>query len=110
MWQAPAARENNVGLESELPHHAERLRTLVVAVSLGDVVMYTTQSCGYCVLSKRWLMRHGFAFTECDIDREARCEREFADRGADGSPYLLVRARPTPNGFDTDELAALLRH
>lgn len=88
----------------------QELRALAATVRPGDVVMYSTQSCGYCIQAKRWLTRHGFAFTECDIEREARCEREFTEHGADGTPYLLVRGQPMPNGFDADEFVALLRH
>jgi glutaredoxin len=88
----------------------QELRALAATVRSGEVVMYSTQDCGYCVQAKRWLTRHGFAFTECDIEREVRCEREFADHSADGTPFLLVRGQPMPNGFDADEFVALLRH
>jgi glutaredoxin len=88
----------------------QELRALAATVRPGEVVMYSTQDCGYCVQAKSWLTRHGFAFTECDIERVARCEREFTDHGADGTPYLLVRGQPMQNGFDADEFVALLRH
>ena len=88
----------------------QELRALAATVRPGEVVMHSTQDCGYCVQAKRWLTRHGFAFTECDIERVARCEREFADHGADGTPYLLVRGQSMQNDFDADEFVALLRH
>jgi len=88
----------------------QELRALAATVRPGEVVMHSTQDCGYCVQVKRWLTRHGFAFTECDIERVARCEREFADHGADGTPYLLVRGQSMQNDFDADEFVALLRH
>jgi glutaredoxin len=101
------------GAQAALSHRGsasrQELRALAATVRPGEVVMYSTQDCGYCVQAKRWLSRHGFTFTECDIERVARCEREFTDHGADGTPYLLVRGQPMQNGFDADEFVALLR-
>jgi glutaredoxin/ribosomal protein L37AE/L43A len=87
----------------------QELRALAAAVRPGEVVMYSTQSCGYCVQAKYWLHRYGFAFTECDIEREARCESEFEALGAQGTPFLVVRGQPMDSGFDAEEFVALLR-
>src|SRR5262245_16371237 len=101
------------GVQAGLGHRgglsSSELRALAATVKSDDVVMYSTQGCGYCVQAKRWLANHGFAFTECDIERSTQCLREFEAEGADGTPYLKVRGQPMRNGFHVDEFVGLLR-
>ncbi|MEO8104524.1 MAG: glutaredoxin family protein [Betaproteobacteria bacterium] len=88
------------------------MSTLVRSVGPGDVVMYSTTECGYCTQAKNWLNRYGFAFTECNMSVDTRCETEFRELGGTGTPFLLVsRGDQTyrmKNGFDSDEFLALL--
>jgi glutaredoxin len=99
------ARRNGIATpaRSTTPGPAKPLWLAALAIA------FTAYALWNCVQAKRWLTRYGFAFTECDVEREARCEREFTEHGADGTPYLLVRGQPMQNGFDADEFVALLR-
>ena len=89
-----------------------RVGSLASTVGPGDVVMYSTNECGYCTLAKRWLAQNGFAFTECNMSNDARCETEFRGYGADGTPFLVInrggKSYLMRNGFDSDEFLALI--
>jgi len=85
------------------------LRTLASGVRPGEVVMYSTTECQYCVQAKSWLTQYGFAFEECNMSVDARCESEFRSYNATGTPYLVVRGHHMKDGFDSDEFVALLK-
>lgn len=87
---------------------AADLSTLAATVKPGEVMMYTTTHCQYCAQAKDWLNQYGFAFTECDAEKEQRCDSEMQALGVDGTPYLIVRGHHMKNGFDSDEFLALL--
>jgi glutaredoxin len=82
---------------------------LAASVKAEDVVMYTTSTCGYCAQAKRWLRQNGFAFTECNVETDRRCEAGLRATGSVGVPTLLVRGQLMDNGFDSDEFLALLQ-
>lgn len=84
------------------------LRDLASDVKAGDVVIYTTSWCGYCAQAKRWMRENGFAFTECDVEADARCASEFQATGSQGVPILRVRGE-WMDGFDSDKFVALLQ-
>lgn len=89
------------------------VKQLAATVRAEQIVMYSTNECGYCTQTRSWLSEHGFAFTECNMSREARCEDEFRALGATGTPYLIVRgprgAHHMKDGFDSDELIKALK-
>lgn len=89
------------------------MRTLAASVRPEEVVMYTTTECGYCHQAKNWLNSNGFAFTECNMSVEARCQTEFQSYRADGTPFLVINRGKKQHlmreGFDTDEFVAALR-
>ncbi|KQY90276.1 glutaredoxin family protein [Pelomonas sp. Root1444] len=88
------------------------VRQLASSVRAEQVVMYSTTECGYCTQARGWLTDHGFAFTECNMSRDARCVDEFNALKATGTPYLVVRGprgeHHMKEGFDSDELLAAL--
>ena len=72
-------------------------------IKSGDIVMYSTTECAYCTEAKSWLTQNGFAFTECNMSIDQRCQQEFNALGANGTPYLIVRGHHMKEGFDSDE-------
>ncbi len=89
------------------------VQRLAATVRAEQIVMYSTNECGYCTQTRSWLSQHGFAFTECNMSREARCVDEFRALQATGTPYLIVRgprgAHHMKDGFDSDELLKALK-
>ena len=92
---------------------AVELSALAATVKPGDVVMYSTTECVYCAQAKGWLNQYGFAFTECNMSVESRCESEFKSYGGNGTPYLVVqrngKTHHMKDGFDSDEFLAALK-
>lgn len=89
------------------------MRALAAGVRAEEVVMYTTTECGYCVQAKRWLDDNGFAFTECNMSVDARCQSEFQSYHAQGTPFLVIHRGKKPHqmhdGFDEDEFVKALK-
>ncbi len=85
------------------------MRTLVAGVKSSDVVMYTLTDCSACHQAKAWMALQGFAYTECNLDVDARCEGELKQHEAMAVPFLLVRGQPMDVGFDGDEFLTLLQ-
>jgi len=73
----------------------------------GDIHMVSSTTCAYCTVARQFLQRHGVAFSECFIERDAACAAQFAAARAPGTPLLLVRGRPMV-GFDAQRIQATL--
>ncbi len=82
----------------------ERLRALVRP---GDVQMLSSETCIYCERARRWLDARQIPFSECLIERDADCMREYQARGGLGTPTFVVRGH-TVRGFDREAMARLL--
>ena len=91
----------------------DQLQTLAASIKAEEVVMYSTTECPYCREAKGWLAQNGFAFTECNMSVERRCEAEFKAYGGNGTPFLVIRRggkeHHMKDGFDSDEFLAALR-
>ena len=81
---------------------------IAAAARPGDIRILSSDTCEACVWARDWLQRHDVHFTECSIERDAACARDFAASRSPGTPVVLVRGRAQV-GFDPrDVLAALL--
>lgn len=87
----------------------DELQTLARGVGPGEVVIYTTSECPYSAQARSWLSQYGFAYTDCNMSIDRRCEQEMQSYGGNGVPYLIVRGHYMKNGFDSDEFIAALR-
>jgi glutaredoxin len=90
-----------------------QIQILAASVQPEEVVTYSTTECPYCHAAKGWLAQNGFAFTECNMSVERRCEAEFKAYGGNGTPFLVTRRggkeHHMKDGFDSDEFLAALR-
>jgi glutaredoxin len=57
----------------------------------GDVVMFTTSNCPYCVKAKAWLRAHQVRFRELDVEQSARNRALFKEAGGRGVPHTVVK-------------------
>ena len=88
--------------------HAASLGGQVAALAApGDIHMIASDSCGVCIVARQWFTRHGVAYTECSIERDAACRADFEQRRAAGTPLLLVRGQPQL-GFSPERVKAAL--
>ena len=74
----------------------------------GDIRMLSSLRCPYCTLARQWFERHGVAFDECFIERDAACRAEFDALPVRATPTLVVRGE-VQTGFSAERVAAALR-
>ena len=56
-----------------------------------NITIYTTNTCAYCVMVKKWLGAKGFAYEEVNIDNEPHRQAEaMAVSGAMTVPVTVV--------------------
>ncbi|VAW40155.1 Glutaredoxin NrdH [hydrothermal vent metagenome] len=67
-------------------------------LSKGKVVIYTTQSCGYCKKAKTYFESENIRYTEYDIEKSKTAKKRFDKMGATGVPVILV-GKKRMNGF-----------
>jgi glutaredoxin-like YruB-family protein len=74
----------------------------------ANVVLYTTDWCGYCKQTKRFLDSKGIAFKEFDIEKDAEARKAYEALGGRGIPLIDVNGTLI-RGFDPDEILAALK-
>ena len=73
--------------------------------TMADVVVYSTNSCGYCVRAKALLGKLGIKFEEVDVSNDsAKREWLIQTTGRRTVPQIFIKGESI-GGFD--ELAAL---
>ncbi|HYM30929.1 MAG TPA: glutaredoxin 3 [Candidatus Cybelea sp.] len=75
---------------------------------MPEVVLYTTEMCGYCYRAKKLLQKKGVAFTDIDVtvDAEKRAEMTQRAGGRRTVPQIFIDGRHIGGA---DELYALDR-
>ena len=74
----------------------------------AKVVLYTTDWCGYCKQTKRFLDQKGIAFQEFDIEKDAEARKAYEALGGRGIPLIDVNGTLI-RGFDPNEILAALK-
>jgi glutaredoxin 3 len=75
-----------------------------------NITIYTTNTCGYCVMVKKWLTAKGHTYEEVNIDTEPHRQAEaMAVSGAMTVPVTVVTkqddSREVVIGFNLSRLA-----
>jgi len=70
----------------------EQIRQTVASVSEGDsdVVLYSTQRCGYCRQARALLAYHKVDYVEKDVEVSLRAQEEFRALNGRGVPVLVI--------------------
>ena len=80
---------------------------VAAAAKPGDIFMIASVSCVYCAAARAWFDANRVPFTECLIERDARCAAHYNALMAPGTPVLLVRGRRLL-GFNAQAVADAL--
>lgn len=75
--------------------------------SKPEIVMYATQTCGYCAKARAWFQGKNLAWQERDIEASADAHAEWKALGGRGTPLILVNGKSF-QGFDQAGLEAEL--
>ncbi len=73
----------------------------------GDIVMLSSETCGYCQTASRFMTEHRIPFSECFIETDAACAESYRAQQSPGTPTLLVRGQRLV-GFDAEQIANVL--
>jgi len=99
-WQAPAPTSGATSPSSS--------RGEASASPANELVMYASQSCGYCKQARSHMKAKGIAYREVDVGKDKAGAAEFARLGGKGVP-LFSLGRQTLAGFSADSFDAFLR-
>ena len=80
---------------------------------MKQITVYTTPTCGFCAMAKRFFKEHAVAYTEKDVSRDMQTAQEMIDKsGQMGVPVTVVTnedgAETIIVGFDRPRLSAVL--
>ncbi len=77
-----------------------------------NVLIYTTQTCGYCKATKEFFAKHNVPYKEIDVGNNEQEARTMIDRsGQMGVPVIIVgegKDTKTIIGYDVQALTKIL--
>ncbi len=73
----------------------------------GDIQMIASVTCVYCAQAREWFNANKVPFSECEIERDARCAAAYNALMAPGTPVLVVRGKRLV-GFSAQAVADAL--
>ena len=74
----------------------------------GDVVLYATSWCGYCKKTRELLSEHGIAYTEYDIEKSVKGERDYKALEGRGVPLMVIDGEVV-RGYDPKKILKLAK-
>lgn len=73
----------------------------------GDIVMFDSNTCVYCLKAQAWLKVHNIPWQSCNVDTTPVCQAQFQQQGAPGTPLFKVSGK-WRLGFDPAWIAQTL--
>lgn len=95
----------------DIPDKAESIRNINFDIPerrKGQVVMYSTDWCGYCKKARDYFRSQNIAFVEYDIEKNPQARRQYDALGAKGVPVILVGDKRM-NGFSVSGFQGIYR-
>lgn len=74
---------------------------------MKDIIVYTSNTCGYCHRLKDYLKDRHIPYTEKNISTDTTARRELVEKGYMGVPIVLA-GDETIVGFDKAKLDEIL--
>jgi len=72
------------------------------------VVIFTTPTCSYCNIAKRYFKEKNIKFTDVDVSRDQRASADMQRKtGQTGVPVIMIGNRPIV-GFDKPKINSIL--
>lgn len=75
---------------------------------MKNVVIYSSNTCGYCVEAKKYLDSIGVAYTERNVSTDVQARKDLMAQGFMGVPVIFVDEEII-QGFDKKKLDELLK-
>jgi glutaredoxin 3 len=81
----------------------------MVQKSQPKVVIFTTPTCRYCVIAKRYFREKKIKFTDVDVSRNQQAAADMQRRtGQQGVPVITIGSNRALVGFDKPKINRLL--
>ncbi|NLW23491.1 MAG: glutaredoxin family protein [Tissierellia bacterium] len=74
---------------------------------MANVVVYTSNTCPYCVTAKEYLQEKGISFVEKNIQTDKEARKELMAMGHMGVPVIVIDGEEVV-GFDRPKIDQLL--
>ncbi|WP_352419080.1 glutaredoxin family protein [Proteiniborus sp.] len=74
---------------------------------MANVVIYSSNTCGYCKMAKEYLGEKGVSYEEKNISTDPTARKELMQKGYMGVPVIIVNGEEIV-GFDKARLEQLL--
>jgi len=72
------------------------------------VVIFTTPTCSYCNIAKRYFKEKKIKFTDVDVSRDQRAAADMQRKtGQTGVPVIMIGSKPIV-GFDKPKINSML--
>lgn len=78
-----------------------------VAAGQPEVVLYATDWCGYCRMTREFFASHGIRYVEHDIEKSAEALAAHRKLGGNGVPLIVVDGEVI-NGYNEGALRQML--
>ena len=72
-----------------------------------NVVIYSSNTCGYCTMAKEYFTEKGVVYTEKNVSTDIEARKELMSKGFMGVPVIYVEDEVI-QGFDKARLDSLL--
>lgn len=72
-----------------------------------EIIMYSTQNCAYCYITKEFFRKHNLPFKEYDIERSEKHMKMFYLLGGQGTPLVIIN-NEIIHGFDERQMRKAL--
>jgi len=73
----------------------------------GDIVMFDSNTCVYCLKAQAWLKMHSITWQSCNVDTTPMCQTQFQQQSSPGTPLFKVSGK-WRLGFDPAWIARTL--
>lgn len=74
---------------------------------MKKVLIYSSDSCGYCTMAKDYLKSHGISYEEKNVSTDKEARQDLMKKGFMGVPVIYVD-NEVVHGFDKEKLNQLL--
>ena len=81
---------------------------MIATTSTPKVLIFTTPTCSYCTLAKRYFKENKIRFREIDVSKNESAARDIQKKtGQTGVPVIMINNRPIV-GFDKMKINKML--
>ncbi len=75
---------------------------------MNKVIIYTSETCGYCHMAKEYFDEHGIAYEEKSVSEDANARKELMKMGYMSVPVIIIGDEKIV-GFDKQKIESLLK-